>query len=77
MFEKMTTLSLTVKIKHLILREKAVLAKDLFIFWMQKDKTIISNFYQNGKAVTEMATGCLRMVKMDIFAFNNLRFYFS
>ena len=44
---------------------------------LKSNKTIISNFCQNGKAVTEMATGCLRMVKMDIFAFNNLRFYFS
>ena len=42
-----------------------------------KDKMIISHFYQNEMAVTKKATGCLRMVKMDIFLLSNKRLSFS
>ena len=42
-----------------------------------KIKRSLVTFIRMRETVTEMATGCLRMVKMDIFVLNNLRFTLS
>ena len=42
------------------------LTKDLFLFYVLKIKRSLFTFIRLEKTVTEMATGCFRMVKMDI-----------
>ena len=52
-------------------------AKDLFLFYVKKDKMILVYFVRLEKTVTEMATGCLRKIESGHICVEQLKLYFS
>ena len=50
---------------------KVHLVDEVNTLFYVKDEMVIGYFYQIGKDCAKMATGCFRMVKMDIFALIN------